>query len=145
MNRKMVRAVSIITIGVVLAIASAYGVINSLTIPNTGHISMINVYWDAACTQQISTIDWGNLVPDSFAVKNIYVKNWGATSVTISLTVTGWSPVNADDYIHLSWNRDGDVLTGGMALEAVLTMTVYPNVTQSAIGAFSTNTIITAN
>lgn len=144
MNKKMIRPVAIILVGVMLAIASAYGAITSLTVPTTGHISMINLYSDSACTQQVTSIGWGNLLPDSSLQKVLYLKNWGATSVGINLTVGNWLPPEAPSYIQITWDRENEVLTAGMALMATFTITVFPNVTTSSIGDFSNDLTVHA-
>lgn len=145
LNRKVV-ASGLIVIGAMLAAASVYGIINSLTIPNSGNISMLSLYLDSECTQRVSAIDWGSdLAPDSVATKNFWIKNWGKQEVFVTMYATDWNPVNANDYMSLAWNREGDSLSGGMTLSVTLTLTIFANMTEASIGAWTSNTVFIGN
>jgi hypothetical protein len=63
---------------------------------------------------------------DSGASKEftIYVKNEGNVAVKLGMTVGNWKSSSASNYITLSWNRDNYVLSGGLVVSAVLTLSV---------------------
>ncbi len=141
MNRKVLGTISAL-IGVALLIASVYGVVSSFTIHESGHISMVKAYSDIECTTEISDIDWGSPQPGTTQNKTVYLKNFGGSSVTVTMTATNWSPANAVNYFGVTWDREGDVLTSGFVLETHISLTVYENITESSIGAFSFDRVI---
>ncbi len=102
------------------------------TSPNVG------VYSNAACTNAITSLNWGSIAAGGTSTQTIYVKNTGTGSMTLNMTVTGWTPSNAGTYITISWNREGSALTAGQSTAATLTLTVSPSIT--GITSFS-NTI----
>lgn len=88
-----------------------------------------------------SFIDWGTLYPDSSASQTINVKNAIPHSQTLSLATSAWNPANASDFLTLSWNYSGAVLSSEMPVE--LTLTVSPYI--EGIENFTFNIIITGN
>lgn len=74
MNKKIIGTVSTV-LSVVMIVASVYGIVSSLTIHESGTISMIKAFSDSACTQPLADIDWGGLLPDSTQNRTIYLKN----------------------------------------------------------------------
>ena len=105
---------------------------NITTTPN------INVYSDSACTQNLTTINWGSIEAGSNASKTIYVKNTGTGILTLSLATSDWNPTGASTYLTINWNKAGTHLSAGESTSAVLTLTVASNIT--GITTFS-NTI----
>ena len=63
-------------------------------IPSSGMVVAVNVgvYSDAACTLNLTSIDWGSVYPDGSAQRTIYVKNTGNAPITLSMTTTSWNP-----------------------------------------------------
>jgi hypothetical protein len=138
------------TIGTVLAIAvmsvivSAFGaLVATRTISNSGNIIVagVGVYSDSGCTTTLSTITWGSLNPGDIKTYTMYVKNTGTVSVTLSMTVSSWSPSSASTYITLTWNQEKSVLTAGQVAPALLTLSVSSSI--SNVTSFSFNIIIT--
>ncbi|NWF97253.1 MAG: hypothetical protein HXY34_14035, partial [Candidatus Thorarchaeota archaeon] len=118
---------AILTIAVMATAVSALGaIIASKTISNTGNLKAIGVgvYWDSACTNAVSSIDWGSLDPGVTRQFTIYVKNEGTVTLKLSMTVNNWSPASASNYITLSWNRENHVLSIGSVVSATLTLSV---------------------
>ncbi len=114
----------------------------STTVSHTGTIQTVNVgvFQDSACTQPLSTLDWGPREPGTSASKTVYVKNTGNVALTLNMTVTSWNPSAAASYITLTWNRQNYVLAAGTSVSALLTLSVSANV--NGFTSFSCVTII---
>jgi protein-S-isoprenylcysteine O-methyltransferase Ste14 len=107
------------------------------TIHNTGYIKAtgIGVFVDPACTQTLSSINWGTLYPGNTVGTVAYVKNIQTTNVTMKLTTSGWSPSNAPTYITCTWNYTGVALQPSAVLLVQFKLAIASNVT--GIGTFS--------
>lgn len=116
---------------------------SSKTISSSGTVKAINVgvYWDSACTNATSTINWGSIEPNTTVTTTVYVKNTGNTQMTLNMTYSGWSPSNAASYMTLSWNQEGVVVAPNAVVTAVLTLQVSSSIT--GISSFSFNVAIT--
>jgi len=110
---------------------------------NNGTITTVNVgaYQDSGCTQVLSTIDWGNVVPGSSSSRTIYVKNTGNAQISLNMTVNTWNPSNAANYMNLTWNQESTVLNVGNSVATLLVLSVSASVT--SITSFSFNATIT--
>ena len=113
------------------------------TFSNTGTITTVNVgaYQDSGCTQVLSTIDWGSVVPGSSSNRTIYVKNTGNAQISLNMTVNTWSPSSAANYMGLTWNQESTVLNVGNSVATLLVLSVSASVT--GITSFSFNATIT--
>jgi len=89
----------------------------------------INVYSDSACTQNLTTINWGTIEAGSSTNQTIYVKNTGTGTLTLSLATSNWIPVEASSYLTIDWNKTGTHLSAGQSTSAILTLTVASNTT----------------
>jgi hypothetical protein len=129
---------SLIVIGLAASSLVAYQ-----RVPNSGNVKAVEVgvYWDSACTNNVTSIDWGFLEPGSTVSKTVYVKNNGNTRLMLNMTKDSWSPTSASLYITLSWNREGYVLEPGAYVQTVLTLSVSQSI--SGVTSFSFNIIIT--
>jgi hypothetical protein len=96
-----------------------------------GTISVIGVevYSNAACTNKVTSIAWGTLVPGTSASKTIYVKNPGTTAETLSMTYGNWTPTTAASFFSLSWNCTNHSIASGGVVGAKLTLTVQSTIT----------------
>ena len=110
---------------------------------NNATITTVNVgaYQNSGCTQVLSTIDWGNVVPGSSSSRTIYVKNTGNTQISLNMTLNTWNPSNAASYMNLTWNQENTVLNVGNNVAALLVLSVSASVT--GITSFSFNATIT--
>ena len=115
------------------------------TVNNSGTITGVGVgiYSDLACTTPISSINWGTIDPGSSVNKNIYIRNEGTTSVTLSKATSDWSPATASNYLTLNWDYSGQTLTVNQVLLVRLTLVVSSSVT--GVTTFSFNIVITAS
>jgi hypothetical protein len=92
------------------------------------------------CTQIVNSVDWGTPGPGDSVSKTVYIKNTGNAQMTLSMSCSGWNPVGAENYLTLSWNREGTQINAGAVIPAVLTLSVSGAVT--GITDFSFNTVI---
>jgi hypothetical protein len=130
----------------ILMMATVLAVLQPSTIvSHNGTIETLNVgvFQDSACTQALSTLNWGTLKPGASANRTIYVKNTGNTALTLNMTVTTWNPSAAPSYITLTWNRQSFVLTQGNSVPALLVLSVSANV--NGFTDFNCTTIIAGN
>ena len=116
----------------------------SRTISNAGSVKGIGVgvYWDSACTNRTSSINWGSLEPNSNKTLTVYVKNEGNSVATLSKTTQNWNPSTASNYITLNWNYNGQTLSVNQVLQIKLTLIVSSTI--SGITNFSFDLTITA-
>ena len=132
-----------IAVAVIVIMTSALAALQpSTTVTHNGTIQALNlgVYQDSACTQLLSTVNWGTLRPATSANKTIYVKNTGNAVVTLNMTVTAWSPSTASSYITLTWDRQNSQLAPGNSVPALLTLAVSADV--NGFTDFNCTTII---
>ena len=135
-----------ILVAVVLALASSLVVSGLLTVSktlsSTGSVKAINVevFWDLACTQVVSSIDWGTPEPGDSVNRTVYVKNSGSAPMNVSLSASGWVPVEAGNYLTMSWDREGAVVAADEVVQALLTLDVSVSIT--GITDFSFDIII---
>jgi len=139
------KQLGLVIMGVIVLVSSisVSGLLNvQKTISSTGSIKSINVevYWDYECTQVIDEIDWGQAMPGEDIVKTVYVKNSGNSPITLSLSYSAWSPVEAGNYLSLAWNREGSIVNAGSVRSAVLTLSVDNSI--SGISGYSFNIVI---
>jgi hypothetical protein len=135
-----------ITMGIVLAVAATgllAGVlvsgllVASRTVSNSGNVKAVGVgvYWNFACTNETTSINWGSLDPNTTKSYTVYIKNNGTIPVTLSLTKSNWNPASASTYLTLNWNCTNYLLGNGGVAAGVLTLTVSPSI--SGIASFS--------
>jgi len=135
---------------VLLALAiGVFGAVLSLlqanrTIPNAGSVKGIGVgiYWDSACANQTSLINWGLLDPGSNKTMTVFIRNEGNAVVTLSEVAQNWNPSTASSYMSLNWNYTGQTMSVNQVLQVKLTLVVSPTV--SGITNFSFDITITA-
>jgi hypothetical protein len=135
--------IAIAVVGLALTLTTAGLLSVTQLVSSSGTIKAVNVgvYSDSACTQPLTSINWGTISPGSSVTKTIYVKNTGNTQVTLSMTTTNWNPESANGPITLTWNRQGATLSAGASVAATLTLSVSSSI--SSITTFSVNIVIT--
>jgi hypothetical protein len=118
---------------------------SSAPLTHNGTIETLNVgvFQDSACTQSLSTLNWGKLRPGSSANRTIYVKNTGNAAVTLNMTITSWNPSAAASYVTLTWNRQGTTLSQGNSVSALLVLSISANV--NGFTDFTCTTIISGD
>lgn len=132
--------------GLILASAGyAFGLLSSsVRVNSSGVIASVNlaVYWDSACTNPVTSIDWGTISPGGSKSVQIYVKNTGNVPITLSLSTENWNPSNAGSYMTLTWDyTSGTKIQSNSALKVTLTLTVSSSI--QGVTNFSFNVVIT--
>jgi hypothetical protein len=115
-------------------------------IPSTGTITAVNVdvFSDAACTQNVTIVNWGVLSPGSIKNYAVYIKSTSNVPITLSLGTDSWNPASAPTYITLSWSYSaGVVIQPNSSLPVTLILTVSSSVT--GFTSFSFNIDITGS
>ena len=145
MQRVPVGVVFTIAVAGIIASVLAAGLLMAYQrVPSSGNVKAVGVgvYWDNACTNNVTSIDWGFLEPGATVNKTVYIKNEGNTPMVLNITTDNWNPASASENITLSWNREGYVLnTTAPVVQAILTLSVSPNI--SGVTSFSFDIIIT--
>jgi len=137
---------SVLLISAVLALVGTIAVTglltSSRTIGSSGTVRAINVevYWDIGCTQAVNQVDWGTLEPGDSLNKTLYIKNAGNAALTLNMTYSGWDPLDAGNYITLSWDMEGGTVNPGEVVGAVFTL--YVSNSTSGITNFSFDMVI---
>jgi len=86
----------------------------------------IGVYWDSACMQKVSSIDWGTIIPGQTRTITLYVRNEGNSTIQLVLATGSYNASIASNYISLDSGANN---CGVRANETVLdmsTLTVSP-------------------
>ena len=114
----------------------------SKTLTSSGSVKSINVevYWDDLCTQVVNSLDWGTPEPGEVANQTVYIKNSGSAPLDVIMTTLNWTPVEAVNYITLTWDSEGASIDPDQVLQALLTLTVSDTIT--GITDFSFNIVI---
>lgn len=89
----------------------------------------LGLYQDSGFTKPVRAIEWGELIPNGSANSTLYVRNIGGVPLEIRLNAYNWLPVNASDFITISWDREGLVLQPDQFTVAKLTMRVGSDIT----------------
>jgi hypothetical protein len=127
-----------ISVGIVFAVAAVGLVVGALvsallvanrTVPNSGNVNAVGVgvYWNSACTNETTSINWGSLNPNTTKSYTVYIKNNGTIPVSLSVATSNWSPSSASTYLALNWNCTSYRLANGGVVAGVLTLAVSPN------------------
>lgn len=117
----------------------------SKTISSSGNVEIqaspgLGVYSNQQGTQTLNSIAWGSLEPGQSTTKLVYIKNEGNVPLTISLNTGTWSSTEAQNYLTLTWNYDGQPINPGEIKQVALTLNVDANTW--GITDFSFNIII---
>lgn len=117
---------------------------NSKTVPNIASVKGVGVgvYWDSACTNQTSSINWGMLESGTNKTVKTYVRNEGNAVVTLSKTLQNWNPLIASNYVTVNWDYSSQTLSVNQVLQVNLTLAVSSTV--SGITNFTFDITITA-
>ena len=117
---------------------------NSSTVSSVGTIKGVGVgiYSEYACTNKVTSINWGVLDPGSNKTITIYVRNEGNAAATLSQTTQNWNPTAASSYLTLRWNYAGQTINVNQVLQVKLTLTLSSTVT--GITNFGFDTVITS-
>lgn len=147
-KEKIIVEISLAIVFTALA-AGILGTVSSLvqtnrTISSAGVVRGIGVgiYWNSACTNRTSTIDWGLIDPGSTKTFTVYVRNEGSTAATLSKATANWNPTMASSYLSLNWDYVSQILSANQVLQIKLTLAVASTI--SGITSFSFDITIIA-
>lgn len=101
----------------------------------------LSAYWDENCTSPVTHIEWGTLEPAEKTNRSIYLKNEDSKAL-LSLDTFAWDPINAADYMNLTWDYDGTELGPGEVRSTDIQLSVSPDI--EGISSFSFNIKINA-
>jgi hypothetical protein len=131
--------------GIIVSALAASLLTDLQRVPNQGSVKAVRVgvYSDSACTNNLTSINWGLLTPETSYTKDVWIKNIGNTRIMLNMTTEGWNPSYASNYITLSWDREGQLLNATQSFKAVLTLSVSTGITSTNITDFSFTIVIT--
>lgn len=135
---------AIAAIGLLVTLLVSGALLTTKTITSSGTIAApagnLGIYSDSALTQTLTSISWGTVSPGSYITKTFYVKNLGATQVTLSMTKANWNPTTANGPVTVTWDREGTVLATNQVSYITLTLSASSSI--SGITNFSVDIII---
>ena len=88
----------------------------------------LGVYWDPQCTTETSSLDFGQLEPGFSKNFALYIRNEGNTVLTLNMTSKNWNPIEAVDYMSLTWNREGQQIGPDQVIGFVIRLSVSSNI-----------------
>jgi hypothetical protein len=99
-------------------------------IPGTGSIKGLGlgIYMDLQCENPTTKIDFGLLEPGSQKDYTLYLRNEGNTVLTLNMASRNWDPIEAADYMSLTWNREGQKVSPDQVISFVITLSVSSNI-----------------
>jgi hypothetical protein len=99
-------------------------------VASSGTIRTIGVtlFWENACTNQVTSVSWGTITPGVLVDKYVYVRNDGTTTAMLSMSCNNWVPATAASYMVFSWNCSNYALLRSAITCAKLTLTVQPDI-----------------
>lgn len=143
MKLSMAALLTLVFSGIFVSLLASGLLIAYQRVPSTGTLIEaveVGVYVDSGCTNNLTSIDWGLLTPGMSINKTVYIRNDGTKRIILSMTTDNWNSLSAQNYMSLSWNREDKILESGEVVQAVLILTVSPNI--SGIANFTFDIII---
>lgn len=147
MYSKVALAVAAPTAAVLLALLLLNGTVTGviqgqLTLPNVGTVRAIavGVYWDAGCSDQVTSIDWGSIDPGATVSEVVYIRNEGNAPMTLSSKTENWSPSTASTYMSLGWDYAGQAIDVDEVVRVTLSLSVSDAI--EGITSFSFDIVI---
>jgi hypothetical protein len=87
----------------------------------------IDVYSNQECTDPLSDVEWGEIEAGETSNEDIYVKNNGDTSVSISLITENWSSNTAENNLEVVWDYNGVSIQSSEVRRVTLSLIVDPD------------------
>lgn len=113
----------------VASVRSLYQTSSTISSVGTFKAIGIGVYWDKDSTRQVTALEWGYLAPGSKKSFTIYISNEGALPLTLSISLSNWSPPQASNYMTLTWNYNSQILNAATTIPVTITLTVSSGIT----------------
>jgi hypothetical protein len=108
------------------------------SVPNVSAVEAtggIGIYWDAGCTNTVSSIDWGVLTPGQTKAVVVYARNEGNQPILLALAPMNYSPANVSKFLSFTWTPVNAGVVPGKAVQVTQNLYVSPNT--GGISAFS--------
>jgi hypothetical protein len=69
--------------------------------------------------------------------KTVYVKNSGNSGLTLNMSSTSWIPVEAENFLSLTWDMEGATVEADGVVQTVLMLEVSEAITEDTDFSFS--------
>ncbi len=119
--------------------------LSNRTVSNSGSVKTIgvDVFWDQACTNPVTSINWGVIDPGANRNVTIYIRNTGNSPITVTMATSNWNPPEASSHLALTWNYAGQTIAANGVIQVMFTLTVSPDI--SGVTNFSFDITIAAS
>ena len=141
--RRIYLATGLVVALSILGLFTTVSLLEAQAAPNIPLIAAGNlgIYSDKACTQPLTSVNWGPVAPGSIVTQTIYIKNLANYNQKLTLSTTNWNPTTLKGAIALSWKMGRARVDAGQTIAANLTLTISPNA--SGFTAFRVDVVIT--
>lgn len=126
-----------------VALPSIYGVTVNLSVPASLSISMVKLYWDANCTNEVTSVAFGSIIPGTTVNQTIFVKNFGGEPVNLVYTAVNYTPPEASLYVTFSCDQSGQNVSAHFVQQATIFCSVDPSITNTTISTVTFNIQLT--
>ena len=127
---------------VLVASPYVFGLLTQNTLNTSGVMADVDlgVYSNSACTQPLTSINWGMCYVEENTTVTVYLRNEGSVDSTITVATDNWTPSSAETCYLLYATCDGQTLAPDEVFTT--TLTLYPLSTASQFDTFSFDIII---
>jgi len=111
-------------------------------IPSSATVKAVGVgiYKDINFTVSVTQINWGIVEAGESKNFSAYIVNRSNVPITLSMTTENWNPMNASNFITLTWNYDGTQIAVDGYVFVAFVLTVDQAI--SGIDAFSFTIVV---
>jgi len=97
---------------------------------------------DVLISLNVSSLDWGTLSPGQSKSLGVLVNNIGQLDAILSVKTQNWNPLEAEQFLNLTWDQEGAILQARQTVAAVVSLNVSPTIWN--ITAFSFEIVVNA-
>jgi hypothetical protein len=105
-------------------------------IPTTSTVKTVNlqVYQDSGMANVLTSLNWSNVAPigpmELGQTKTVTVYLWSTsnTPTTLNMTTSNYWPSGVQQYLTVSWNKEGQVLQPNTPTAAEISLNLSPSV-----------------
>lgn len=116
--------------------------VSSITSPNGDYLSF---YWDSACTEGVTSVDWQQLTPGRTATRTLYCRNvYTVSLIFLGFGTAGWDPPEASRFISSSCYYGNAILEPNDVIQVNLTLAVSLSIAGTNITGFRFNYVSNA-
>jgi hypothetical protein len=131
--------IAMVITAVMLTALSAALLTTSHTLTTTGSITPISaiglsIYSDSGLTTPMTAITWGTLNPGGQTSVTIYLQNTGNIPENLTMSVSNWSPSNANTYLTCTWDPTVTPLAAGASTSATITLSASSSAPTTSYG-----------